>query len=372
MRRQLSILFAFSIAQTFAQNPLQLELEANPIFTPNLTYSADYFKNVSGGLRTGTEGVGTVEFGFDLNLEELWGWQGTTFSVSALTAHGDDFSADIVGDLSVLSNIFADTDFSIFRVKLVKKFAHSGSFLKVGQLALDDSSFGPLNTQSANIAAPIFPLGAPGALFRYQANENLSITTAIYAGFAGDSGSGDNGFDWEFGGSAGFALFAEAAYRYGAGSLLLGGYHHTGDFEDYSNGNTDSGLSSFWIGIEHTLLKNEQDHEPSVNIFARASIVPQEERAVATSQIDGSVVAPNLFCKDDALGLACSYTTFGDDYLTGSSEAGITESETIIELTYALPLHKNFSIQPSLQYIVDAHFAGRDAFVVGARSQLTF
>ena len=380
-----TLLWAGSDSHGELSSFLEVQPQKKKILTPSLSYSFDHFENLSGGLSTGGTSIGLADLGLDLDLKALLGWQGATFTVSAFAPHGNDFSSNRVGDFGVVSNIFADTEFNIFRLQLVQEWGDSGNFIKVGQVAVDDdfmiaptaelfinSTFVPFNTQSGNTPSPIFPLAAPGIVVHLNPWNNFSFTTGIYAGFSGEESSSNRGFDWDLGADAGYALFAQADYNYGRGTLSLGGYYHSGDFEDFSTGSTVSGLSAFWAFVDHSLIDGSEKGGASVNAFARASIAPQTERSVATSQFDGGIVLSNLLLSGDALGLACSFTNFGNDFLANSPDAGVTDSETIIELTYLLPLHENFTIQPDIQYIIDPHSSGENAFVIGARSQITF
>ena len=364
---------------------LEFTSKSKKIFTPYVTYSFDHYENVSGGFEAGGTSAGLVDLGFDLDLESLFGWQGTTFTVNAFAPHGNDFSGDRVGDFGVISNNFADTEFNLFRIQIVKEWGDSGNFVKFGQIAADDdflgiptadlfihSAFAPFNTQSGNTLTPIFPLAAPGALLHLQPSDNFSFTTAIYTGFAGEGGSSNRGFDWEFGRGDGYALFAEADYTYGAGTITLGGFYHTGEFEEFATGDTVRGLSALWAAIDHTLVDGEANGGPTLDLFARASIAPQFDRSVATYSFDGGLVLSDLFAPGHTLGLGCTFTAFGDDFLAGSADAGVTDTETVIELTYFLPIHENFSLQPDIQYIIDPHFSGEDSLVIGMRSQITF
>ena len=46
--------------------------------TPYAILATDIFSNLSGGNETGTSGLGLLELGLDADLDELFGWQGTS------------------------------------------------------------------------------------------------------------------------------------------------------------------------------------------------------------------------------------------------------------------------------------------------------
>ena len=69
------------------------------------SYTFDYFENISGGFQNGGAGMGLLDIGLEVDLERLFGWKDTTFVVSSFAGHGRDFSAEVVGDLGVVSNL---------------------------------------------------------------------------------------------------------------------------------------------------------------------------------------------------------------------------------------------------------------------------
>lgn len=108
----------------------------------------------------------------------------------------------------------------------------------------------------------------------------------------------------------------------------------------------------------------------AMSAFARASIAPDEDRSVATQYVDGGIAFSNVVFEDSRLGLGAPHTIFGDDYI--STDPGVTSSETVVEATRLIPISENFSVQPDIQYILDSHFSGRDALVIGLPSVVSF
>lgn len=349
---------------------------------PYAVFATEVFANVDGGLRDGTTAPGLLDFGVELDLEKLVGWQGGGFTVTAFAAYGDDGSAENTGDFNVTSNLFTDTDFNIFNLFLSQTFGDGFAYIKAGQIAVDDdfmisepgelfvnSAFGPLPTESGNTGAPIFPLSAPGIYGRIHPTDAITVHAGIYAGDAGPVQSDNHGFDWRTGGAAGWVSFAEVNYQYGPGVAKLGGYHHTGEFTDFSNGLTDKELSALYFVLDHRFVE-ANGGIPGWSGFIRGSTVVQDERATVHHYLDGGLVLDHVFTPDDALGLAVSHTVFGDDYLAATP--GVTSSETVLEATYQIAISDHWMIQPDLQWILDSHTARNDALVIGLRTEVTF
>ncbi|MEM6278946.1 MAG: carbohydrate porin [Verrucomicrobiota bacterium] len=357
--------------------------EPTPVISPYFTYLFDYFHNTTGGFQTGGAAMGLFDVGAEVDLEQLFGWKGATFVVSAFAGHGSDFSANFVGDFGVVSNLYADTNFNIYHLYF-EQALEGESFFRIGQFAIDDdfmatdssalflgSPFLPLNTQSANMPGPIFPLAAPGAQYYHSPTGEWYVVTGVFVGDAGPGGPRDRGFEWRWGGGAGFSLFSEGGviYNEDGGVVKVGGYYYSGDVTQFATGNTVDGLGAVYGMVDHPIIPTANG-STGLSAFLRGSISGNEDRVTATSQVDGGLVFQNVFCAEDSLGFAASHTTFGDDYLRATP--GVTSSETVIEATYRVPITENFAIQPDVQYVLNPHESGRDAVAVGIRGEISF
>ncbi len=342
------------------------------------SFLGDYFANVNGGFERGDATSGLVELSLDFDLERLFGLRDTYLHLVTYNGLGTDVSERFVGDVSVVSNAFSSFEFNVFSLYLQHDFdfGHE-SFLKLGQFAADDdfmtteaaslfinSSFGVFNTQSTNTPTPIFPLGAPGLFVQYGVNEQLTFKAGVFAGDAGGEDLSNRGFDWRFGGSAGLAYFAEVAYAYAEGSAVtVGGHYHSGDFENFARGGEDSGLGLVYATVNHRFGNGDCP----LTGFLRGSVTTNEDRSAASATLDDGVVLENLWYEGTALGLAVSYTKFGDSFV--AQNPTLTDRETILELTTLFPLGEHLSIQPDLQFIFDPQNSDEHAIVAGIRLQ---
>ncbi len=349
---------------------------------PYAVFSTEVFGNVDGGFKNGAVAAGVLDFGLELDLEKLVGWKGGGLTVSAFAAYGQDGSADYFGDFNVASNMFAATDINLFNLFLSQTFGDDRVTIKAGQLAVDEdfmaadtagyflnSAFGAVPIESGNTAAPIFPVAAPGVHVRINPTKSFSLHAGVYAGDAGPVESGNHGFDWRSGGAAGWVTFAEADYNYGSGVAKIGGYHHTGEFDNFRSGTVEDGLSAVYGIIDHRFIESDGGR-PGLSAFARASIATPRERAVVDRYFDAGLALDNLFKENDALGFAVGHTIFGDDYL--AANPGVSSSETTLELTYQIEVSEGWILQPDIQYIIDPHFSGDNALVFGLRTAISF
>tara|TARA_R100000027_G_scaffold63770_1_gene56734 strand:+ start:11954 stop:12415 length:462 start_codon:yes stop_codon:yes gene_type:complete len=153
----------------------------------------------------------------------------------------------------------------------------------------------------------------------------------------------------------------------------VGGFHATSEFENFSNGSTERGLSGFYALVDHELLSAEAD-ALGMSLFLRGAITPDTDLATVGASIEAGVRLSELLFRDDALGIGVVYTDFSDDYLTATRESGddVTSSETVFELTYQVLVTDWFAVQPDLQYILDPHLSRDNALVVGVRAEVLF
>jgi len=356
---------------------------------PYATFTGEFSANVDGGFDDGSAWSGLVDFGLEADLETLAGWRGGSFFVNAFYFHGNDLTSDYVGDFNGVNNFYTDTEINVFNLFLRQEFWDDRAWVKAGQIAADDdfmiadssliffnSEFGTPSFESGNISAPIYPLAAPGVVAYVEPVEGLFVQGAVYAGDAGPNQSGNHGFEWRTGGSAGWAWFGEAGYRYrlaGEGVFKVGGYFSTGDFTDFGNGATREGLGAIYALVDHRLL--EAENAPiGLTTFIRGGVTPDESLATVAASITGGLTADQLLFDEDVLGFGVSHTIFGDEYLFATRLGGapVTSTETVLEWTYQVPVSNWLAIQPGLQYIIDPHFSGDDATVLGVRAELLF
>ena len=358
--------------------------------TPYAILATDIFSNLSGGNETGTSGLGLLELGLDADLDELFGWQGTSFHISGLWAGGEDPSVN-VGDFNTLSNIAAGDSTYFYEAWVQKYFMKETLRIKLGLTTIDadfmiseysgafiNSGFGILPTFSGNTAVPTFPLSGLGALAQYSFMGSSYLQLGVYDGDAG--ADDEHGMDWDYGSNEG-AVFA---YEIGTGNVLLddlngtykfGGMYHTGEFTDFRDGSTDHGNYSFYVIADQVLL-NQASGDPKVAGFLSASYSPEEERNSVNFFVATGI---NLFSPfsgrdDDVFGVGLLYTDFSDDAVRDLqlTEAHVNDSESVLEIFYQAQITPWLVIKPEFQFIFDPMLAEDDAVLFGTRIEVAF
>jgi porin len=162
----------------------------------NFTYTADGFGVVSGGLKRGVLYNGLLDLGTDIDLEKLLGWKGGHFHVNAIYPHGENGSANYVGDIGTFSNIEAYDTWRLYELWLEQSFFEDRFSLRAGQITFDSefavldaygglfiqSGFGTPTALSVNLPLPAYANAAPGVRLRFEPVAGFAIQAAVFDG----------------------------------------------------------------------------------------------------------------------------------------------------------------------------------------------
>ena len=354
--------------------------------SPYMTWTSQMIHNLDGGLRSGTDVGGVIEFGADLDLEKLGTWNGATIHASAFWIYdNDDPSADIVGNFDEVSNLTAQRSVRFYQAYVKQNFLAGKVTAKIGQLALDDdfmissnssmflnASFGSMPVLSANTKAPLYPLGAFGAWAQMNFTSAFRLQMGVYDGDAGTQSSNRHGFDSSLSHHQGAAMMTELGLDKGGGTYKLGALLHTGEFTDYLTGEVRSGNYALYIVVDQTLIGNRDTQK--LGVFLRSGLSPLVACNEVDWYIDAGMTAQGL-CDGDRVGIGCSHVSFGRPFVESQRDAGIrvTDSESVIELSYQKQLTHWSMIQPDLQYVINPqNAAASNALVASVRMRINF
>ncbi len=363
-----------------------------PALQPYAAFTGDFFTNVRGGNQTGGVWTGLLDFGLDVDLEQQFGWAGANFHIGGMWSLGEDPSEELTGDFNTFNNIAAFNTVRLVQFWLQQELAGGSLVWRLGQIAIDDdfmlseqaqlfinSGFGIAPTESGNIPSPIWPLGALGLFARVQTGEASYLQFGLYDGDAGVEDINTHGFRHSINSREGAAFLFEGGLRLNPsglpGEYKIGGFYHSGDFEDFSNGVTQDGNWSLYFVIDQA-LSIEHGGKQSLGAFFHAGYSPQSERNSVTFYTDFGLTCVGLLPgrHADTLGLAFSYTKFGREYRQSIlADSGLhSRAEKVIELTWRAPLFSRYFIQPDLQIILDPAEGQSHAVVLGLRFQAEY
>ena len=356
-------------------------------------YTGEVMSNVSGGDHTGSGYNGLASFGIDVDLGQAIGWQGLTLRLSGMDLHGSGIGSR-VGDMLGVSNIEGYGSVRLYESWMEKSFAGESLSLRVGLLLADEefstidtaglflnSTFGWPEFISMNTVntGPAFYIPAAGLRLLWEPSEAWYGQVGIYDGDTFDSSDGDNtvnrhGLHWELGNGQGTFGMAELGYHHNQaedagglpGTYKLGGWWHSGEFQDLRGGASHDGIQGVYASGEQRVYREYGDQ--GLSLFVRAGFAPEDRSEVDYSfQVGASYVGliPGRDIDTAALGL--SYAHISGD-LPGRT------AETVVEAAYEFVMSDDFIIQPSVQWIGDPGATGEldDAVVLGLRVNLSF
>ena len=397
-----------------------------------LQEQSEIWANLTGGLKRGAiyEGLTTASVRFD--LDKLIGWSKAAFYVSAYQIHGRAPSANMTGNLQLVSNLEATRDTKLYDLWFEQGLPGDWLSLRVGQEGANDEfmisqyaslfenpSFGfpALTSLDLPSGGPNYPLATPFARVRVQANDQLTLLAGVYNGDPAPPGPGDPQLR-DAGGTA-FRLndhtlwVGEAEYSVGQGKgelpgiYKLGAWYSTSRFADRRFDTAGLPLASpASTGIPLT-------HSPGYGVYGIVDqMIWRPAHATGDDDTRGLAVfgeimeAPGSFNlsdlsfygglnwkgmfpgrQDDVAGLAVSYVGlsaaaqgYGTDLIAYTSRGRpFADNETVFEATYSYKATGWLTLQPDAQYVLHPN-AGmpvngrvlKDAVLVGMRATVTF
>lgn len=362
--------------------------------TLNLEYVSTAFGNLRGGLNTNhaVEYTGNTHLTLSLNTEALKWWDGGEVFVYVEERHGSGITERHVGDLFALNN---DEDRDFLQVSEYwwrQSFLNGKAWLKIGKMdASADfqvAEYGLEFINSAftgipNVPVPTFPDDALGLTVHLQPVDAFYVMAGV---FDQNAYGGTSGFDTAFHDRADTVSFLEAAVmterevngRTLPGTYRVGGWYASGTEDRFFNdldgrlpGRSHSGNHGFYVVLDQLLYKENAgvDDAQGIGGFLQFGWAPPAYNEINTyygAGLQWTGAIPGL--DDDIMGFAVGHGSLSDRVQSLESRY----SETAIEWFYKAQVTPWLSVMPDVQYIVNPGGDGRDALVVGLRTQISF
>lgn len=388
--------------------------------TYNLIYTNDVLSNVAGGLKRGTIDQGKLEAQITVDFDKISEWKGLTFYANGFQIHNTGrIRRDYVGGMNTIAAIEAVPTTRLSELWVEQKFLGGKASMRVGQLVADNEFFNSdtsqifLQTDWPTITAvnlpsggPAYPLSTPGVRLKFDPNSNVSVLLAMFNGDPAGPGPGDeqlrNRYGLNFRVTDPPLMIGEVQFRYNrekesknlAGTIKLGGWAHTGTFDDQRlalDGRSLADPASIGIPVKHRGdvgvygVIDQQLYRPAgaaadggISVFAMGSVTPSDRNLVDVFASGGIVFAGMIPGRpDDKFGASFIYARFSDSVrgfdidqiaFTGMPQP-VRDYEANLELTYVAQIIPGWTVQPDFQYVWHpSGVSGRDAKVVGVRS----
>jgi porin len=359
---------------------------------PYASYTTGIWANVHGGFATGVRYEGFANWGVDLDLERLFGWQGGRFHLNWHSNVSGLPSQELVGQFPTNAVLGLESANAVrfYEIYFEQRLWNDALLVKAGQLAVDDDFFvsryaSPLlnacfaffGSGRAQQLAPFYPLAAPGLYLMARPFEQWALRVGAYTADPGDDTSANYGFGWSLnqGASIGTEFATSRRPMDLPGQYTIGVLGTTKQLTSFSTGGNVRGTFGVYFMIDQALVLGA-DGKPRVGAFLRVGYDPLSDRALlrAYGNAGFTVFAPFPGRTHDVLSVGVSYTNFAPDYLESQRAAGqdVTSHESIVELTYQAALTGWLLVQPDLQFVLDPHYSRHDAVVLGLQATINF
>jgi len=326
----------------------------NKAFTYSASYIGENANILKGGIKTGSAYLGMANIRLEFDTEKANLWKGGSFYVNAANTHGDEPSANFIGDFQTASNNEAGNHTYIQELWMKQTVGNVEVMFGLQDLNVEylntpssgnfiNSSFGIMPVLSGNLSVPIFPLTSLGVTTKWAVNENINWLNALYDGRPTDFEQNTYNLNWTF--SKGDGLLGISEFQYSTsiaehqGVYKFGVYTHNHFYEK----NLPDSISHNNYGIytmdEQMLWRNGAKE---LSAFVQASVSPKRYSA-NYYYLGAGLNFTGLFANrsSDILGLAVAHAGFKD-----------MKTETTVEFTYKASLYSCIFIQPDIQYVI--------------------
>lgn len=376
---------AFSAPQSRAEST---DIKDEKSWNAAITYTGDLWRNTQGGIEQGGAYLDNLSFTLD--------WQS---SVSGLRSHlhvihnnGKSLS-EKVGDTHVVSNIEADRG-----ARVLEGWIEYGSAtepdrsIKAGIYdlnsefdasevggALINSTFGiGIDAAQSGVAGPsIFPYTGLALRGRWRVNDSWLLQGAVIDGVPIDEDHPRRATSLKLSSKEGALAIAELEYQADAVRAVIGHWRYTAKFDEFDalaagKEKTSRRNAGTYLFIEGPVWQSGDRRLLAMLRLGAAN--PQLNAIGSTAQAALVLERPFLNREGEHLALGLAQAHFGGPVRRLSALAGeeLLARESVIELTWRLPLSKRISLQPDLQYIINPGSSPdiKDALVVGLRVEV--
>jgi len=345
--------------------------------------TVDVLGVVSGGIKHGVESPANFDLAVQVDTGKAGWWNNGTLRLYLLGNTGGDTN-NLLGALQVASNIEAPDTVKLYEAWYEHKFFDDKLSVLAGLHDLNsefyvtdlsgvflNSSFG-VGQEVAQIGPSIFPTSGMTVRVKVSPTERTYVMGAVYDGVPGDPND-PYGTHVDFNDHDGVLAIGEAGITGGKGhffKVAVGGWHQT-DFDNMITGVRGQNSGMYVVG-ETDLWRCEDGR--GLGVFGQLGFADQ-----ANNQTDlyagGGVnwTGPLASRPADVAGVAFAYARNGDKFLN-ANPGGFRETETLIEVTYAITPLPWLLVQPDFQYFFNpgSDRAIEDAAVIGMRVGVTF
>lgn len=364
---------------------------------PNLSYTADVFSNINGGIKKGETYLSNIDLAFDFDLEKIIGLNGSKVFFYGLGNSGGNPDKKI-GDIQGVSNITAPNAWKIYEAWIQTNLFNNHLSLLAGLYNLNSEfdilessnlfinsshGIGIAFSQTGKNGPSIFPATSAGLRIGTKFNKSFYFQTCILNGVPADPSipkfntlkfnkknglllSFETGFllyskDYEDNTDSKFDIGRFSVENYSS-KITIGFWKYTGQFNKLNELNneekqitSEDNIGAYFIA-EKCIYNNPENDIQSLAAFLRFETANSKINRFAYYFGCGLVYDCPLSCRpDDQIGIAFADAVNGSSYknLLKMNEENVSNSEYNFELTYLAQIFPWFSLQPDIQYIIN-------------------
>ena len=360
-------------------------MAGEPLVDLSAINTTDLLTNVRGGLERQSRILGKLDLTATF-VGDNHDRPGLSAFVDLQATNGANFSASVVGDAQVISNIEAPAGTRVLDAWVAKDFGGEGGVRAgivdlnsefdvqaTGALFLNAShGIGPDFSQAGNNGPSIFPAPGLGVIGWLITGDHWQVKAGIFEGTPGDPDhpgrtsltlSSDEG-----------ALLVFEARNHISPNFTIGGgvWHFTAAFDALdvtAQSHANTGIYAIADGL---LYSAPESGHAGLSGWIRAGFANGDIDPIDAT-LGGGLVYSAPFGRDtDQVGFAVSYAHFGRP----ARRAGIVDgkSETSLEATYSFGIDEHLIVQPDIQYVISpgADPSVGNALVTGSRIVATW
>jgi porin len=351
--------------------------EQAPAVELSATYTGEAWRNVHGGLRTGSVYLENLEAAAEVDMERAFGWRGATVRVSGFWNDDDTLSERLVGDIQAVSGKDATGGTRLYEAWVRQEIGAGRVKLGVidlnSDLALNKAALLFVNgaqglgldlAQVGRTGPSVFPNTGLGVLAEIPIDGHWQVKIGAFDGAPGDS---------RIGGDNGALVLAELLHESDNETrFALGLWSHTAKVDAMVRaGERDSSMGGYAL-VERPLARWG---DRRLDGFARLGLAEPKTEEIAATYSAGLVLSGQLLGFDDeALGVAFTTAQTGRPHRRARAALGapVDKHETAVELTYRAQVTPWLAVQPDVQYVINpgADPALKNALVVGLRFEM--
>lgn len=368
------------------------DLEAKGI-TLDLYHIFDVYDDFSGAPESGTAYFGRQRVAIDFDLETLVGWQNSFVSMSAVHQYGENYNRSRFEVFTNPSSIEGNETTRLANIYFGQNLAEGqlryiiGKVDGVGEFGVQEYGGTFMNDEFAYVpnamfgsALPFDPAQKLGLIVTYSPADHGSYVKAgvFDSNDLNAYQDDDHGLSLDWTGPVAYA--GEIGYKsetQNPGFIKLGFHYNTGSFSQYLSANNRDHNYLIYLSAGQTIYKLNTEGTRHIDASFTLTEAP-EDRNLYGNEFTAMlrVIGPFSGRPNDEIGIGFVAALISDDYSQASVAGGgnATDEEYTVELTYKAALTPWFTLQPSLQAVVNpAGNTDRETvWIAGLRSVISF